>query len=1218
MANAVSNASIVCCFMTPKYEDSKNCKLELEHAQTLGKRIIPCMVTNRKLWKPSPAKWLSLITSATIAVDFSDFSEANATTKARELISRIRNESLTPVTQSTKCFESIRQKYLQENRLKRLVNVTKSFPIDQSYINLSMIETKEQQEKEKKLKQHDEQESASKQHNDKILGTYEEIYGTKTTIDVKNIFDNCKDQTKKVLLLGRAGIGKSTFCQYVTYKWAKGELWTQYDLVILIRLRKLTESRYLSGQNYSPFDLVEKEYFPFDKFSNEEKQQFQEHCNNGKVLWILDGYDEFVHNIPDKVADAFNYILTRQHHILTSRPYVIALPYYAKMEITGFTNDNIEKYIEQFFDQIKNDIPNGSFAGKKLLHFLKSNTSIWGIAHIPVNLELICSLWGDTDWSKKKTLTMTTLYDNITEWLCKRHLTKQNNDSTQMRKKKLYDLCKKELHFLEVLAFNAMEHSDVILPPTLLEKTEHETECDLDEHPQLLNFGILRSYNDMPTGSQHPAEQQYYFIHLSFQEYFAARHLIRTLNSPEKQKAINFINKHKYNRRYLYVFIFASGLLVQSDNKSSMEVFWSTIQGEPLDLAGLTHIKLIIECLDELTGQTLFRQSADLMKSILDWLDVCISTKSTAIIENLLQSLMRTSSICNSSILQNKILELLHIEDQAAQYIIYHIISNLPIHEPMPELISKLCTAVQDGDADVRYIAWKALGALGEKAATNGVISAFVNAFWDEDLQVKTSACEAILMMGEKAATNEVISALINALRDEEWHVRQSACEVLEVMGEKAATNEMISALINALRDEDSHIRKSACKALEAIGEKAATNEVISSLINALWDEDSDVRQSACAALKAMGEKAATNEVISGLINARRDDDLGLQLSTFIALEAMGEKAATNEVISVMINDLRNKDLTVRQCACLMLKAMGKKAATNEVISALINALRDKISSIRKLACKVLRTMGEKAATNEVISALINALQDADLDVRRNALTALKAMGEIAPTNGVISSLIDALLDEDSDVRGWACAALKVIGEKAATSEVIFALINALWDEDSDVRGSACAALGAMGEKAATNEVISSLINALRDNDLDVRQYACEALERAMCCYPAMKELVPQTLQKLYKSIRKLDKIKLNILPSNQLIKLYLETKNDAWLPMVTYTALLQGVAVTIVEDKIMIYHMNEVSELNVSSQELKENLVNSFKNQQNEFRQNFIALRKTGIKMLE
>jgi hypothetical protein len=370
MAKGVENAEVVCCFMTPDYQESHNCKLELEYANKRKIRIIPCMIGDKNNRKWTSSDWLGLITSGLNYVNFRDDSDSNIRLRTTELINRIKNPSSVPTTESIpssiKFFEPIRQRYLQENRMKRMVNEAKSVPIEQNYINLAMVETKEQQENEKKLKRQDEenkseqeskQDQDSKKNNKGILGTFEEIYGAKTSIDVTNIFDKCKDKTKKVLILGRAGIGKSTFCQYVTYRWAKGDLWSQYELVILIRLRKLTDSRYLFGENYSLVDLVKKEYFSFDDLSDGAKQHFKQQCDTGKVLWILDGYDEFVQNIPEKLRDTFNYVLETQHHILTSRPYAIALSYDVKMEITGFTNDNIEQYVEHFFDQIKDEIP---------------------------------------------------------------------------------------------------------------------------------------------------------------------------------------------------------------------------------------------------------------------------------------------------------------------------------------------------------------------------------------------------------------------------------------------------------------------------------------------------------------------------------------------------------------------------------------------------------------------------------------------------------------------------------------------------------------------------------------------------------------------------------------------------------------------------------------------------------------------------------------------
>ena len=153
------------------------------------------------------------------------------------------------------------------------MNPSSSFPIEQSYINLSIVEKKEQHEKEKQL--HDTQGATT------IMDTYEEIYGMKTAIDIKDIFQTCKNHEKQVLVFGRAGIGKSTFCRYIAFKWATGSYWQHYELLALIPLRRLTTHRYPllpSGHSYSLIDLVKKELFPLGLAKNEEealKQHFE-------------------------------------------------------------------------------------------------------------------------------------------------------------------------------------------------------------------------------------------------------------------------------------------------------------------------------------------------------------------------------------------------------------------------------------------------------------------------------------------------------------------------------------------------------------------------------------------------------------------------------------------------------------------------------------------------------------------------------------------------------------------------------------------------------------------------------------------------------------------------------------------------------------------------------------------------------------------------------
>ncbi|CAF1409587.1 unnamed protein product, partial [Didymodactylos carnosus] len=379
------------------------------------------------------------------------------------------NPQSVSLSESNYLVEQIRQGYQRNNRLQRIMNPSISFPIEQSYVNLAIVKAKDQHEKEKQLR--------GEKHGDAIIGTFEEIYGMKTAIDIKNIFETCKNQEKQVLVLGRAGIGKSTFCRYVAYQWAKGSFWSQYELLVLIPLRHLTTNRYPllpPGQYYSLVDLVKKEVFQYDLSEKEEKllrKQFDEK----KTLWILDGHDEIVQNVPSHLKYLFEQrLLKTPHHILTSRSYLNTLSYDVQMEITGFTDKNIEEYVQQFFNQMENTLEDTLIKSQKLFNFLISNSRIWGVAHIPINLELICSLWSNEDWSETKDLTITKLYSMMTEWLCRRYLIAQNIPIQNLSSDEVYQYCEKELTFLETLAFSAMENNTIIIRPSLLEQAWKE------------------------------------------------------------------------------------------------------------------------------------------------------------------------------------------------------------------------------------------------------------------------------------------------------------------------------------------------------------------------------------------------------------------------------------------------------------------------------------------------------------------------------------------------------------------------------------------------------------------------------------------------------------------------------------------------------------------------------------------------------------------------
>jgi hypothetical protein len=69
MAEGVSNAACVVCFMTQQYEDSQNCKMELKFAKDKNVPIIPVMYQGGE-WRAGG--WLGLITSGALWVPMND------------------------------------------------------------------------------------------------------------------------------------------------------------------------------------------------------------------------------------------------------------------------------------------------------------------------------------------------------------------------------------------------------------------------------------------------------------------------------------------------------------------------------------------------------------------------------------------------------------------------------------------------------------------------------------------------------------------------------------------------------------------------------------------------------------------------------------------------------------------------------------------------------------------------------------------------------------------------------------------------------------------------------------------------------------------------------------------------------------------------------------------------------------------------------------------
>ena len=119
----------MCCFMSEKYEKSKNCSAELNYANDRGSMIVPCMVQTRtESGNPYRASgWLGIITAGKLWIDFK--SDDNMPQRSVQLLTECCNRL-------SKAEEAVgKMKFLKDQMKKkpaRIAGPRKKLPVVQA------------------------------------------------------------------------------------------------------------------------------------------------------------------------------------------------------------------------------------------------------------------------------------------------------------------------------------------------------------------------------------------------------------------------------------------------------------------------------------------------------------------------------------------------------------------------------------------------------------------------------------------------------------------------------------------------------------------------------------------------------------------------------------------------------------------------------------------------------------------------------------------------------------------------------------------------------------------------------------------------------------------------------------------------------------------------------------------------------------------------------
>jgi GTPase SAR1 family protein len=398
---------------------------------------------------------------------------------------------------------------------------------------------------------------AEKMQRHEIYDVYMQVPRNSISLkDVKDLFypneDTKGKSPKTILAVGRPGIGKTFLTEKIMHDWA-GTANECYDdkIAFHFKIRWFNENernninlkaflRYGTGLSDEKFDRI---YEYITKHSE-------------KAILVFDGLDEFNGNSecltghfppPGDRDSSMSWTslfinLMRRHHeflpeatiVATSRP--TANEFYSRfsfdrtVEIIGFTPDKIEEYIQKLCNN------NGRSDIKlKIWKYIISNADILNLCYIPVNCWIVSTILfkcfedPESEYVPVPS-TLTELYQEAVTHLDKHHFREFDGKmSAEVRKK------------LQLLAFEGIESHQLVFSDEIFDE-------------QMRKSGLLNKLSNPYS----EAQQQFCFIHLTIQEFLAAKYVTESF-TPEK---INeFITSHFKSGKWHLVLQFIAGLL---------------------------------------------------------------------------------------------------------------------------------------------------------------------------------------------------------------------------------------------------------------------------------------------------------------------------------------------------------------------------------------------------------------------------------------------------------------------------------------------------------------------------------------------------------------------------------------------------------------------------------------------------------------------------------
>ncbi|CAH3119615.1 unnamed protein product [Porites lobata] len=387
---------------------------------------------------------------------------------------------------------------------------------------------------------------------------------------------------RKILVVGRPGIGKTMFSTKILHDWASDTLFNKTQKSqIDFKVAFLVKLRMFNSRNK---ELNLRELLDHSEYSSralsEEIWNYIRH-NPKRVLVIFDGFDEYsyrteiskddvpyrnneedkmpVHILLKKIVTGK--ILTGATVLMTTRPNAVScvrsLNFNRAVEILGFTTEQVNDYVRKF-TKLEDK-------AETIRRHITSNLNLLAFCYIPVNCFIICSclleLLVNTSLTSLHYLPtrLTEIYSIAIKMFYfsyddgqYRHNKTEGQQFFLKPFKELPSSVQKEFTRLGKIAFNGIQEGRLIFE-------SHEVNS-------LESNGL---FHRLPDTKDHPladGREQYCFLHLTLQEFLAAKYLVDTLSSEQLR---DFVSAHIQDGAWKVVMQFVAGLLAEKEGQST-------------------------------------------------------------------------------------------------------------------------------------------------------------------------------------------------------------------------------------------------------------------------------------------------------------------------------------------------------------------------------------------------------------------------------------------------------------------------------------------------------------------------------------------------------------------------------------------------------------------------------------------------------------------------